>query len=168
MLIIKKSFPEWEAVQDGGCFTSWGCWGCWGQEQDQAAATTFSRSPGKSKGHSFLLTSLPCPRNTLWIWSQCAHIFCWSLFSITAMASTLQENEKLLISAAPKVSRNRPGKQYNDKSVDLSGMTRAEVPTHSREHQRTKLLPFNVVFLLYSYFFSPTGTRLKNRGMQCN
>lgn len=73
------------------------------------------------------------------------------------MASALQEKEKLLISAAPKVSRNRPGKQYNDKSVDLSGMTRAEVPTHSREHQRTELLPFHLVFL----FLSPLAFILK-------
>lgn len=112
------------------------------------------------RGHSFCLISLPCPRNAPWIWPPCAQISCWSIFSTTAMASTLQEKE--LISAAPNGSRNRPGKQYNDQSVDLSGMNRAEVPTPSLEHQRTKLLPFHIVFL----FFPPLAFILKTGG--CN
>lgn len=124
------------------------------------AATKFSRSPGKAKGPSFILTPLPCPRNTPWISPRCAQIFCWSVFFITATASTLQEKE--LISAAPNVSRNRPGKQYNDKAVGLSGMNRAQVLTHSKEHQRTKLLPFHNIFL----FFPPLAFILKAGG--CN
>lgn len=89
-----------------------------GQEEDQAAATILGRSSGRRRGHSFLLTSRLSPQersldlNT--VTTTCTN-FCWSIYSLTATASTRREKE--LISAAPEVGRNRPEKtrlEYNN------------------------------------------------------
>lgn len=114
------------------------------------------QEPWEVKGAQFPsdLPALP-QEHSLDLTMMCTNFLLVCVFSITATACTLQEKE--LISAAPKVSRNRPGKQYNDKSVDLSTDTFPGAP-------EDQVAPISHCIPI----FSPTGIHLKNWRMQCN
>lgn len=97
-LQIMQVIREWEAVQDGGCWSP--CRQdllCWGRRKAAKAS-----SPTEWRKQVLV----PCfPRSSSWIWMlwlHCAQIPCWSVCSTEATVHTLEERH--LISAAPKLA----------------------------------------------------------------